>query len=618
MTRRAPSRLLAAVAIAFLVPGWAWTTASAQTRASRTVLTIHWGPENFPGTSILDAAIREALPSHGNAPVNHYAEYLESEDFPSDTASLTLRDYIRRKFEGRRIDVVIANTTPALQFALRHREELFPDVPIVFVAGSIRGTIHRTVPGVTGVLSDVAFTETLELALKLHPSVHRVFVVAQAPTVAGYDDRVQAALRPLSRRVELTYIREQSLAGLLAAVKTVPAESLILYTRYTPEEPHSVVYTDEVARLMAEVSAAPIYAAADVYMGTGVVGGMMRGSRATGARVGEIARQILDGTRPASIPVGTVQLVPTFDWRQLQRWHIDPSRLPPGSEVRFRVPTAWESYRAYILGTAMVVVAQLLLIAGLLTQRARRRRAEKAIQASEATLRTSYERIRHLAGRLINAQEAARASIARELHDGVCQDLAGVSATVSRLKRSSGDIQDAETQRAFAKLEDETLGLFEGIRRVSHDLHPATLRLLGVAAALKAHCREVAVRHAVQVNFRTDGDLGLLHPEVAVCLFRIAQESLRNGVAHGGARCLFVSLERSGEHVELTVADDGQGFDLEGVHRNGSGLGLVSIEERARVIGGNVQVVTAPGKGTTIRVRAPAGAEGSPAVAFGS
>jgi two-component system sensor histidine kinase UhpB len=110
----------------------------------------------------------------------------------------------------------------------------------------------------------------------------------------------------------------------------------------------------------------------------------------------------------------------------------------------------------------------------------------------------------------------------------------------------------------------------------------------------------------------------LLHPEVAVCLFRIAQESLRNGVAHGGARCLFVSLERSGEHVELTVADDGQGFDLEGVHRNGSGLGLVSIEERARVIGGNVQVVTAPGKGTTIRVRAPAGAEGSPAVAFGS
>ena len=107
-----------------------------------------------------------------------------------------LRDYIRRKFEGRRIDVVVANTTPALQFVIRYREELFPGVPIVVRRRPHAGArSHSTkLPGITGVLSDAAFGETLELALRLHPSVKRVFVVAQAPTVEGYDERVRAAL----------------------------------------------------------------------------------------------------------------------------------------------------------------------------------------------------------------------------------------------------------------------------------------------------------------------------------------------------------------------------------------------------------------------------------------
>ena len=163
---------------------------------------------------------------------------------------------------------------------------------------------------------------------------------------------------------------------------------------------------------------------------------------------------------------------------------------------------------------------------------------------------------------------------------------------VGSLKSSSGAIQDAQTQQALSKIHIETLGMFEGIRRLSHDLHPATLRLVGLAAALRAHCVEVEKRHDVQVHFTTDGDFADLHPDVAVCLFRIAQESLRNGVVHGDARRLAVSLARSGDHVELTVTDDGRGFDLEAVRRDGSGLGLVSIEERAHVIGGDVQIVT--------------------------
>lgn len=151
--------------------------------------------------------------------------------------------------------------------------------------------------------------------------------------------------------------------------------------------------------------------------------------------------------------------------------------------------------------------------------------------------------------------------------------------------------------------------MFEGLRRLSHELHPATLRLMGLAAALRAHCQEVGKRYGLEIGLATDGEFSDLHPDVAACFFRIAQESLRNGIAHGAAKRIAVSLVRGGKHVELSVTDDGRGFDLETVRRNGGGLGLVSIEERAGAVGADVQILTELGKGTTIRVRGPAGSE---------
>jgi len=592
MARRTVTRLLSAIAVFMLPQVRPTTPASSEGRPAPTVLTIHWGPESFPGTQVVDAAIREAVSRAG--PVRYYAEYLKTEDFPPETASLALRDYIHHNFEGRHIDVVIADAGPALQFTLRFRE-LFPAAPIVFVSGRIPDVImNHAAIRVTGIVNDAAFAETLDLALRLHPFVRQVFVVAQAPVSEGYDERVRAALRPFSQRTELTYIQEPSVSRLLAAVKAVPAQSLILYTRYTPEEADTAVYPDQIARLMADVSPVPIYCATDLYMGSGVVGGMIRGSYARGRRLGEIARQILDGTPPEQIPVGFQQVVPTFDWRQVRRWGIDPSRLPPGSDILFKTPTTWESYRRYIVGIVAVIAGQILLIAALAAQRARRRRAD--------------ERIRHLAGRLINAEEVTRAALARELHDGVCQELAAVSIAVNGLKNSSGLIQDAHTQHALSKLHDETLGIVEGIRRLSHDLHPAALHLLGLAAALKAHCSEVAKRNGVHVGFTIQKDLLSVSPDVALTLFRVAQESLRNGIEHGQALRLSVSLTRSGDDVELTVSDDGWGFDLDAARRDGRGLGLVSMEERARSVGGQVQIVTGLHGGTTIRVRCPAAA----------
>jgi len=582
---------------------WMCVGTSGQVRPVKTVLTIHLGPEDFPSNPILHASIRETLLAPPDVPIDYFSEYLESDRFAENGAQ-ALADYIRQKYRGRRIDVVIPMADQVLQFVLDHRVELFPDAAIVFAGiGMPDDSVRTSGHGLSGVIVGAAYAQTLKLALDLHPSTQQVFVVAKVPEMK-YVAPVRAALDVFSARVKLSYITEASLPGLLDAVRAVPDRSLILFLWHSVEDPGHLVYATEIVRLVAQAARVPVYGTSDFYVGSGVVGGVIRRTHDTGARVGQIARQIIEGTPAQDIPIEHVQLVPTFDWRQMQRWGIADSQLPAGSDIRFRVPTAWETYRWYVVGTVVVLAAQLLLITGLLVQRTRRRRAEDTIVKREATIRTSYERIRRLAGRLINAQEQARASIARDLHDGVCQELAAVSIAVETLKDSTGNIQDAAAQHTLAHVQDYTLTMGEGLRRLSHSLHPATLQLLGLAPALKGHCAEVTKQHGVQVTFTTDGNVQHVHPDVGLCLFRIAQESLRNGVQHGDARQLGVSLAASNGHIELTVTDDGRGFDLESVRRSG-GLGLVSIEERAHLVDGDVQILTAPGKGTTVLVRVP-------------
>jgi signal transduction histidine kinase len=596
--------LLAVVSAPTLCSG-----AAAQMLSPRTVVVIHWGPEEFPAAPTVIAAIREVLTADSERPVDVFTEYLESDLFPPEQASLALADYIRGKYRGRRIDLVIAIADPALRFVLEHRVDLFPGAPVVYSGVAIpEGTSRSADGGLTAVLRGVAYAETLNLALSLHASTEDVFVVALGSDRQAMDS-VRAELEGFEQRVRLTYLATPTIAQMVSAIRAVPRRSLVLYIWFTQRDSGQVLLAKDAAPLLTRASPVPVYGTNDGYIGSGVVGGVVRDTRETAVRVAVMAREILNGTRPEDIPVEDARLVPIFDWRQIQRWGIDPARLPPGSGIRFRVPTLWESYRAYIIGVFIVMAAQLLLIGGLLTQRARRRRAEETVRTREATLRTSYERIRQLAGRLINAQEAARAQIARDLHDDVCQQLVGVSMDVSRLERASGRIQDLHAQHALSNLRQRALAIVNSVRQLSHDLHPATLQLVGLAAALESQCIEVERRYDVQVSSRVEGDLTQLHADVALCLFRIVQEALRNGAAHGGARRLAVSVVRAGRHIDLTITDDGHGFDLDAARQESRGLGLLSMEERAHMIGGEVHITTAVGRGTTVRVRVPIAGE---------
>jgi len=235
-----------------------------------------------------------------------------------------------------------------------------------------------------------------------------------------------------------------------------------------------------------------------------------------------------------------------------------------------------------------------------------RKDAEDRIRESRAALEVSHREIQHLAGRLIEAQDAERARIARDLHDDVSQQLAGLSIALSSLKRRMDEQHVSEDLNGDLRaLHQRAATLAQSVRQLSHDLHPTVLRHAGLVAALASYCAELERSHGTVLTFSAQGDFTSIAPEVALSLYRIAQEALRNVIAHAGAQRATVRLLRTGDDAEITIADDGNGFDVARSLERGKGLGLVSITERVRLAGGTVSIVAEPQKGTRVRALIP-------------
>jgi signal transduction histidine kinase/streptogramin lyase len=232
-----------------------------------------------------------------------------------------------------------------------------------------------------------------------------------------------------------------------------------------------------------------------------------------------------------------------------------------------------------------------------------RQQAEAALRTSQEALRRCHAQIQGLAGQLIMAQEEERRRIARELHDDISQQLAALGIALSGLKRRL-PAAGAEAQQDVAHLQQHTLALAEAIRHLSHELHSGVLQHAGLVAALQGDCAAFGRQHGIAVTVHADTGGVEIPGDVALCLYRVAQEALHNIARHAGAHQVEVALTHRAGILELRIADDGQGFDLATARRR-SGLGLISLEERVRLVQGDVQIVTAPQRGTALRVRVP-------------
>jgi signal transduction histidine kinase len=205
---------------------------------------------------------------------------------------------------------------------------------------------------------------------------------------------------------------------------------------------------------------------------------------------------------------------------------------------------------------------------------------------------------RALAGRLIVSQEEERQRIARELHDDLGQRLALLNVDVEQM---ADELQIPRTQLEHLSSQVEEIAL--NLSHLSHDLHPSRLRTLGLVESVRVLCDEISEQRRVTVRFSADELPGPVDPAVALCLYRITQEALRNVAKHSQAGHASVHLSCEGNDVQLQIADSGAGFDPFAVGQ--AGLGLVSMRERVSILKGHIAVDASPGCGTRISVRVP-------------
>jgi PAS domain S-box-containing protein len=230
------------------------------------------------------------------------------------------------------------------------------------------------------------------------------------------------------------------------------------------------------------------------------------------------------------------------------------------------------------------------------------KQAEETLRVREQALRQARERLRKLAAKLLHAQEEERRRIAREMHDDWTQRLALLGIDLAKLEKYIGAPEKA--QPLLRTMQEQLVELSEDVHALSRQLHPSILDDLGLVQALRSECASFSRREGIVVVYRPEELLMTLPKEVALCVYRVAQEALRNIAKHAAVDEAWVSLLAAGSELVLRVHDEGVGFDPAAV-RAEPGLGLSSMEERVRLVQAQLAVTSAPGRGTTVEVRVP-------------
>jgi PAS domain S-box-containing protein len=231
-----------------------------------------------------------------------------------------------------------------------------------------------------------------------------------------------------------------------------------------------------------------------------------------------------------------------------------------------------------------------------------RRLAEEALRNREKELSRSHAKIRELAGKLMSAQEEERRRISRELHDDLNQKVAALSIMISTITHQLALEESLKNQ--LEMVHTYSVEIADGIHRLSHELHPAVLEHVGLPAALRAYVAEFSRLEKIRVELTVPEAVEGIPHDAAVCLYRVAQESLRNIVKHSGVDHAEITLTINDRAVCLHIVDYGSGFDLSSARNNG-GLGLASMEERIRLVQGSFRISTQPGGGSKLLATIP-------------
>jgi signal transduction histidine kinase len=561
--------------------------ADAQLRETRRVLILNdLGIISSPGFAEIDQAIFSEL-QKSPYQIELYHESLELTLFPDDASQRRFREEVVRKYSDRKLDVIIAAGSASLQFVTESPEKFLKETPIIFctVLGEIPDQAKSNRP-ITGVLGRLHPEESLDSALRLLPDTKHVVVVGGMGKFDNdWEGIARQGFRKYESKLEFTYLTDLTMPALLERLKHLPSNTIVYHTAITEDAAGKrFIDSAQSVPLVASAANAPVFVMDDVDLRGGTVGGDLV-NWADDARVAaQMAVRVLNGEKPEDIPIVTSNNAYIFDWPALQRWGLKVRDLPPGSIVLHRPPSFWQQYWQYVVAGILVFLAQTLAILALLWQRVRRRKTEEALAS--------------LSGRLIDAQEEEHKRIAREIHDDYNQRLAVLANDLDELAEHVGESPRATSERLH-QLWNGVSEIAADLHTLSHSLHPSTLENLGLVAGMKAFCNEFSGQQQILVHLAHENVPRAIPADVALCLFRVTQEGLRNIKRHSGTDTAEVRLERIDEKLHLSICDRGRGFDVN-QRSPRSGIGIRSMEERLRSLGGYLEVRSRPMEGTRI------------------
>ena len=522
--------------------------------------------------------------------------------------------FIQSTFAGRpKPDLIVSLGGPAALFARKHRQKIFPELPLLLASVDVRVLGDAPLQdNETATLVAVNYAGLIEEIQQLLPRTKHVFMVMGSGALGQFWHRqLEQDFKRLARPVTFTWSDHLSLPEILSRCASLPPDSAIFYFMFGTDG-SGAAYADEQVLSELHASAnAPMFGAHGAFMGLGVVGGRLTPLDNLSRQSADVAVRLLNGAPATSLrgPVLT-RGEPVFDWRELQRWEIPESRLPPGSVVRFRAPTLWQAYRRAVLTGIAALLVQSLLIAGLLYQRRARRQAESESRknltlAADASRRQTMAALTSSIGHELGQPLSSIMYNAQALDMMVSAD----RASPETIKEILSDIQSQGFRATQIIDRHRKMLRTHQLEKKPIDVHT----VIGETMALVAH--DMSTRHVEATVYLpssrgvVSGDQVLLQ-QVFVNLLMNAMDAMAG--TPPDRRHITVSTDVKSDAVAISVRDSGKGLPAEVDGRlfapfvttkaEGLGIGLTIAQTIVQAHGGTIDARNNPDGGATFTV----------------
>jgi signal transduction histidine kinase len=618
-------RLVLALILCF---AWADAVPAADTGgAARRVVILNATDPYLPAFLVLDSALRETIRAGRSVPTELFAETLDMHRFPRTQFDSELVTLLRKKYRDLKVDVVVADAPMALDFAQRHRAEIWPGAVIVF--NSVPTTIlhERSLePRTIGVPVRLEYGQTLDLALKLRPATRRIAVVAGTAEV---DRRqlsfAQASLERYADRIDVQYIVGLTLAETLAAVRALPSDAVVLYLTMFRDGSGAFHVPREVLTRIAAVSLAPVFGVFETYLGHGIATGSIVSYGVQGRRTGELVNRVLNGEDSTTIGVQTPPAARCIaDWRQLRHWGISERLLPADCEVRFREVTTWDRYHWQILAALAVILAQAALIVVLMLNRRRLRHAQGALRDAYARRREAETVATGLRKRLARfSKEHSLGTMATTIAHEINQPLIAIQNYAQAAKRRlQNDVDDKpKLIELFAKIEGqaERAGLItQHVRSLvsTNDPRLLPMPICPLIEEVIQMMEPESETRGCRIACKSGVDLPQVLADalqVQLILVNLLSNALHSVYANKkGSRLITVDAQALGDReVQVSVTDGGGGVPPERIENifeplysgtsSGMGMGLAICRDIIDAQGGRIWYEPNPAGGAIFR-----------------